>query len=119
MNVSVSHHIDASDPDADGNYEYFYEYDIYRFSDGHRTLIARAYTDDSEKAAFLNFVEGGRSVFIDQSEQNYPLLVEAARYLAACGKKSFTRLTELNGYIALEDAYGLFPPTGEAHSCSL
>jgi hypothetical protein len=51
MMVEVSHHVDAPEPDADGFYDYRYEYEIYEFTDGVRTLLARAYSDEPEKGA--------------------------------------------------------------------
>jgi hypothetical protein len=34
MEVVTSHHIDASDQDDRGMYEYYYEYDLFGFTDG-------------------------------------------------------------------------------------
>ena len=45
MQVEFSHHIDASEADAEGFYEYYYEYDIYRFTLGGLSLVVRSYSD--------------------------------------------------------------------------
>ena len=41
MQVEFSHHIDASEADAEGFYEYYYEYDIYCFTLGGLSLVVR------------------------------------------------------------------------------
>ena len=45
MDVQITHHVDASEPDAQGMYDYRYEYDLYTFREGGLALVARSYTD--------------------------------------------------------------------------
>jgi hypothetical protein len=61
MQVEFSHHIDASEADAEGFYEYYYEYDIYRFTLGGLSLVVRSYSDTSEQASVLRLEEAGKS----------------------------------------------------------
>jgi hypothetical protein len=61
MQVECSHHIDASEADAEGFYEYYYEYDIYRFTLGGLSLVVRSYSDTSEQASVLRLEEAGKS----------------------------------------------------------
>ncbi|MBP1089057.1 hypothetical protein JOE39_003091 [Pseudomonas sp. PvP100] len=42
------HHIDASEQDKYGFYDYYYEYDMYYFTEGTLSLVARCYTDDAD-----------------------------------------------------------------------
>jgi hypothetical protein len=41
MNISTSHHIDKSDKDSQGQYEFHYEYDLYEFRENGICIIAR------------------------------------------------------------------------------
>lgn len=50
MHIECTHHIDASEPDEDGMHEYYYEYDMYRFTDGALCLVARSYSDEPDEA---------------------------------------------------------------------
>ena len=61
MQVECSHHIDASEADAEGFYEYYYEYDIYRFMLGSLSLVVRSYSDTCEQASVLRLEEAGKS----------------------------------------------------------
>jgi hypothetical protein len=61
MQVECSHHIDASEADAEGFYEYYYEYDIYRFTLGGLSLVVRSYSDTCEQASVLRLEEAGKS----------------------------------------------------------
>ncbi|WP_454659109.1 hypothetical protein [Bosea beijingensis] len=101
MDVVTSHHVDASECDAEGFYDYHYEYDIYRFSRGGRTFVARAYVDEPERAAFVSRQERGQSCLLGPMDLTDPLLAEAAAYLHAAGKTSLERLSERDGYVPL------------------
>jgi hypothetical protein len=59
MHVERTHHIDASDRDESGSYEYYYEYDLYRFTLGGTCLVARSYADEPNEAHFLRIEERG------------------------------------------------------------
>ena len=65
MQVQCNHHIDASDPDANGDYEYYYEYDIFLFSEGELTLQART---------------------LEYKDLQRPLVQQAVDYLRNAGK---------------------------------
>jgi hypothetical protein len=60
MEVTTTHHIDASEPDAKGMYDWYYEYDLYRFSEGAIALIARSYVDKTYEAHFLRLEREGK-----------------------------------------------------------
>lgn len=63
LHVERTRHVDCSAPDASGALEdaYEYEYDIYRFVDGERCLIARSYIDTPSEAHFLSIEIAGKS----------------------------------------------------------
>lgn len=102
MDVAVSHHIDASEPDSQGMYEYHYEYDIHEFSRSGRTYVARSYVDEPESAAFLSVREGGASQLLRSSDLTHPLLVAAVDHLRSAGKTRLDRLSDPEGYVPLE-----------------
>ncbi|HYG04869.1 MAG TPA: hypothetical protein VD865_00465 [Stenotrophomonas sp.] len=94
MHIECTHHIDASEPDEDGMHEYYYEYDMYRFTDGALCLVARSYSDEPDEAHFLCFeVDGHRRTMTDRDLTN-PLLLAAQAHLRAAGK---IRLQWLSG----------------------
>jgi hypothetical protein len=86
MTVEVSHHIDASDPDADGFCDYRYEYDVFEFTDASVTFLARAYSDEPEKAAMMARIEGQDHHLLTKRDLRHPLFIKAAAYLRASGK---------------------------------
>lgn len=104
MRVDVTHHIDTCEPDALGQYEYYYEYDIYRFSaDGEGnsdvTLIARSYGDTRHEAHFLNVEVRGSARPLRDADLQTPLFVEAVAYLRNAGKHHISWLSGRgNGY---------------------
>ncbi|MEP7452102.1 hypothetical protein [Phyllobacterium sp. SB3] len=86
MQVEISHHIDASDPDEDGNYLYYYEYDIYVFSEGDTFFSARAYTDEPDCASFQGKTQAGKDSYLTKDDLDHPLLLAAYNYLKKSGK---------------------------------
>lgn len=94
MQIEQSHHIDASEPDADGNFEYHYEYDLYHFRDGPTRLSARSYVDEPGQAHFLGIEHHGRPRQLRDTDLAHPLFVAAAAFLRGQGK---TRLQWLSG----------------------
>ncbi|MPT11408.1 MULTISPECIES: hypothetical protein [Comamonas] len=87
LQVECSHHIDASEPDAEGFYEYYYEYDIYRFTLGNLSLVVRSYSDTSAQASVLRLEEAGRSRTLQFKDLQQPLLLQAKTHLHTLGKQ--------------------------------
>lgn len=106
MRVSIDHHVDASDTDADGMHDWHYEYDVYRFSQGWRSFVARAYTHEPGKAAFLSRevkVFGFyRHRLLSSADLTSSLFGDAVAHLRGLGVTSFDRLTN-TGYVSIED----------------
>jgi hypothetical protein len=94
MRIECTRLIDASEPDELGMYEYHYEYDIYRFTDGCMCFVARSYTDEPDEAHFLGLEADGQSRPILDEDLMHPLLFAAQAYLRAAGK---IRLRWLSG----------------------
>jgi hypothetical protein len=98
MNVETTHHVDASEPDANGMYEYRYEYDLFSFSDGRLTLVARSYTNEAE-AHFLRIEADGQSRLLTRANLKLPLFASAVEHLRGLGKKDINWLSGRgNGY---------------------
>ena len=100
MKVDKSHHIDKSEPDADGMYEYYYEYDIYEFSEGDLKLVTRSYENESE-AHFLRLEKKGNKSFLSKKSLNEPLVQQAIDYLKKEGKVFISYLDENMGYVKI------------------
>ncbi len=102
MQIECTHHIDASEPDADGAYDYYYEYDFYRFSDDGICLFARSYADSADEAHFLNMEVGEVSRLLMDDDLTHPLFVSACDYLRREGKMHLNWLSGRgNGYEAV------------------
>lgn len=106
MRVDVTHHIDTCEPDALGDYEYYYEYDIYRFSAGGNdsanagsgaTLIARSYGDTRHEVHFLSIELRGSPRRLADADLHTPLFRDAVAYLRNAGKHQLAWLSG-NGY---------------------
>lgn len=87
VQVECSHHIDASEADAEGFYEYYYEYDIYRFTLGGLSLVVRSYSDTCEQASVLRLEEAGKSRPLQPKDLKNPLLQQAREHLQNLGKQ--------------------------------
>jgi hypothetical protein len=99
MQIECSHHIDASDPDDQGMYEYYYEYDLYRFSEGDNCLVARSYYDEPEEAHFLRMEIDGQARLLADSDLKTQLFNDSTKYLRELGKKRLMWLSgQHNGY---------------------
>jgi hypothetical protein len=95
MKVEVSHSIDASEPGANGSYEYYYEYDVFEFTDGVTTFWARSYSDEPGKAALMARDKHGCN-FLTKRDLRHPLLLEAVAHLRAAGKSELVWLDRVS-----------------------
>lgn len=96
LHVERTRHVDCSAPDASGALEdaYEYEYDIYRFVDGERCLIARSYIDTPSEAHFLSIEIAGKSRLLRDADLPDPVWLFARAQLRREGK---LQLCWLNG----------------------
>jgi hypothetical protein len=93
MQVEITHHVDASARNADGSYEYYYEYDLFRFSDGADAIVARCDVDEPDEAHFLSKeTHGERSMLCDQDIRS-AFFAEAVSHLRKLGKSKFRWLS--------------------------
>jgi len=99
MHIERIRHIDASEPDESGIYEYYYEYDLYRFTAGAECFVARSYTNEPDEAHFLRIETDGQPRTIVDGDLIHPLLIAAQDYLHAEGKAQLSWLSGRgNGY---------------------
>ena len=94
MDIVATHHIDSSEPDAWGRYEWRYEYDLYKFTDGDTSLIARSYKGESE-AHFLRIEIVETHRMLNDTDLRMPLFLTSVEYLRNVGK---TKLQWLSGH---------------------
>ncbi|NGN40696.1 hypothetical protein G6N74_06440 [Mesorhizobium sp. CGMCC 1.15528] len=110
MNVETTHHIDASDPDENGYYDYFYEYDIYRFSNEQSAFVARSYVDTPAEVHFLKCGLGSEERLLTTRDLREPLFVEAFGYLRNLGKTQINWLDrKAGGYRSVLDIADIRP----------
>jgi hypothetical protein len=87
MQIKSEHCIDASDPDADGMYDWYYDYDSYRFFDtGPFAILVYADRDALGEASFTAVEDDGKGRGIRAEDFKHPLFVEAATYLRRIGR---------------------------------
>ena len=99
MHVQTSHHVDAGEQDADGIYEYYYEYDVTVFSEDGQSLVVRSYIDTPHEAHFLRAEVGSYRRLLTDSDMRSALAVEAIAHLRAQGKTEINWLSgRRNGY---------------------
>jgi hypothetical protein len=101
MEVTVTHHIDCSDRDESGLYEYYYEYDIFEFTGKYVAYIARAYVDEPGEAHFLKVKGDGDEdwrIMIERDKDD-SLFKEAVEYLKNTGKPNIRCFMGRTGYV--------------------
>jgi hypothetical protein len=97
VKVDVAHQIDSSEPNAEGLYDYFYEYDDFTFSDGPISYLARSYADRPQEASFRARIEDGRHQALTRQDLQHPLLLEARSWLRDAGKTELNWLDRVSG----------------------
>jgi hypothetical protein len=93
MEIEVTHHIDCSEIRPDGFYDWYYEYHLFRFTEGSSTFIVRAYVDSPEEAHFLSLQEGRKTRSLTPEDLQLPLFQLAVNHLREVGKTSITWLS--------------------------
>jgi hypothetical protein len=97
MTISKTHHIDASEPNEQGTYDYYYAYTVYVFAQADVEYTARSYDDEPQKVAFVGKGVNGTTRRIVANDLNSPLFTQAVRYLKTSeGKGSFWFLDSRN-----------------------
>lgn len=94
MEIAVTHHLDEGDG-------FRYEYDIYTFIEGDVRLIARAYVDTPDDAAFLRMEVGPTVHRLIEEDLRAGLGREAVAYLRGLGKRRIRYLpgSRRTGYV--------------------
>jgi hypothetical protein len=94
MEVRKSRHVDCSEPDAEGFFDYHYEYDIYEFIEGDVCVVARSYTDEPHEAHFLSRAVAGKRFLLAMADLKRPLFRSAIGVLEQEGKTQIRYLDE-------------------------
>lgn len=71
-----------------------YEYDLFRFSDGSITVVARGYSSHPTEAHFLRIESATSHVGLTRVDLTRPLLQKAAAYLRSVGRTSLEWLNQ-------------------------
>lgn len=93
MKVERTHHIDSDEPDSNGLYGFYYEYDIYRFTEDNVTLIARSYIDTKSEVHFLRIERSGGTCLLSNTDRDSPICLKAIEHLKKEGKIEFKWLS--------------------------
>ena len=102
MDVATTHHVDSSEPDQNGRYAFRYEYDLYRFSEGELSLVARSYKHEMDETHFLRLEQSGKQRLLKDADLGLPLFAASVRYLRSIGKQKLQWLSGRgNGYEAV------------------
>ena len=97
--------VDSLGLDADGNYEYYYKYDIYRFANNDGALIVRSYSTEPDEAHFLGIETNGKRRMMEKVDFKSPIVKAAISYLIKSGKSELTWLDQSNTH----DGYSKVP----------
>ena len=81
MKVEKTHHIEASEPNEDGSYDYHYEFHQIRIAVGEEVLIARSYVEQPEEVVLMCIERNGALEDISWKDLSGPLLTQALAYL--------------------------------------
>lgn len=99
MKVEQTHHVDASAPDERGRYTYYYEYELFVFSEADVVVVARSYSDTPTEAHFLRIEIGDAFHLLKRDDVQRPLVIAAVKHLRALGKQQLNWLSGRgNGY---------------------
>ncbi len=105
MEIRKSHHIDSSEPDENGLYEYRYEYDLYEFSEPGLCYVVRSYNDTPQEAHFLRKEIKGLSETLTENDLKNHLFQSAVQELKKEGKKEIRFLSSKSGdYAHIENS---------------
>jgi len=102
MEVRTSHHVDASERDQNGAYDYYYEYDLFQFADSTSCLLARSYVYEPNEAHFLRTEIDNRPRLLTEEDLGTALFFAAVAHLRGLGKSQINWLSGRgDGYEAL------------------
>lgn len=102
--INISHHVDASAPNAQGMYDWYYEYDVFEFTDQQHAsaLTVRSYSNTPFEASFID-LNNRQHEIIALDDTLKPLFQFAIQFLKKSGK---TKINYLSAH-----GYALLPPS--------
>jgi len=102
MYIERVRQVDSSESNESGLYDYYYEYDTYRFTEGTVCFVVRSYTDEPDEAHFLRVEESGNRRALTSGDLSHPLFHMAHDHLRGEGKVRIRWLSgKGNGYESL------------------
>jgi len=86
ITLTQDHCVEFMGPDG-GPYEFYYDYDVYRFEEGDRAVIVRSYRDEPNAASFSGLEVAGNDRPLERTDFYLPLVRAAVQHLRAIGKQ--------------------------------
>lgn len=93
MNIHRSQHVDKSDLDENGEYDYYYEFEIFEFEEHGEKIVARSYADAPAEAYFIRIESKGKARTLVSDDLKTALFKGATRYLEEQGKSDIRWLS--------------------------
>ena len=103
VSITITHCIDSSDPDSNGAYEFYYDYETIVFEMGSESLSGKRYADTPEEASLIRIKDFSGERLLEASDLKRELVIVSVCYLKANGAKSVRYLDQSNtisGYSA-------------------
>lgn len=97
MDVNITQKVDKGEREANGKYDFYYEFEVFEFSESDLCYVARSYKDESSEAHFLRKKISGKVGQIKSNDLKAPLFLEATKYLRQKGKTTLKYLGD-KGY---------------------
>ena len=82
------HNIEFMGPDG-GPYEFYYDYEVFRFEQGMTAVTARSYRDEPAVASFTGVEVNGNDRLLERDDFRLPLVRAAVHHLRTIGKQDF------------------------------
>jgi hypothetical protein len=89
ITLTQDHCVEFMGPNG-GPYEFYYDYDVYRFEEGNTAVTARSYRDEPRVASFSGLEIAGSDRPLQRADFHLPLVRAAVQHLRAMGKQELT-----------------------------
>jgi len=89
ITLTQDHCVEFMGPDG-GPYEFYYDYDVYRFEEGGTAVTVRSYRDEPRMASFSGLEVAGNDRPLERADFHLPLVRAAVQHLRAIGKQELT-----------------------------
>lgn len=96
VSITITHCIDSSGPDRNGDYEFYYDYETIIFDLGTESISGKRYADTPEEASLIRIKDLGGERLIEASDLKKEIVKVSISYLKANGAKSVKYLDQSN-----------------------